>query len=225
MKHKKHLNDRRAKMKKRILTIFSLLLFFITIVPVGAVVWVNNFGGNFPGEKAVGIENLVIEGSALYFKANADIMKFCAGIEILPDTEYDFAGASALVQSAREYLKKAREKYLQAVQTGIAAGYVQTSVNQLKTFDYDGFAAEQELNGTVNDRVKAYLAAGDVTGFYQATADGLEALSVILEGIGKDLQNKTKPQIPAVWDLIQKLSELTLFGNYGTVAAQTAYGH
>ena len=52
-------------MKKRILTIFSLLLFFITIVPVGAVVWVNNFGGNFPGEKAVGIENLVIEGSAL----------------------------------------------------------------------------------------------------------------------------------------------------------------
>jgi len=161
----------------------------------------------------------------LYFKANADIMKFCAGIETLPDTEYDFAGASALVQSAREYLKQAREKYLQAAQTGIAAGYVQTSVNQLKTFDYDRFAAEQELNGTVMDRVKAYLVTGDVIGFYQATADGLEALTVLLEGIGKDLQNKTKPQIPAVWDLIQKLSEFTLFGNYGTVAAHTAFGH
>lgn len=212
-------------MKKRILTIFSLLLFFITIGPVGAVVWVNNICDPFPVEKAVGIENLVTEGSALYFKSNADIMNFFAGIEIVPGAEYDFTGASALVKSARGYLKNAREKYLQAVQTGIAAGYVESKAGRLKTFAYDQFTADQELNGTVKERVKVYLSNGDVTGFYQAVADELEVLTVILEDIEKSLQNKVKPQLTDVWKLLQKLSELTLFGNYGTVMAQTAFGH
>lgn len=212
-------------MKKRILTIYSLLLIFIIAAPLGAIIWVNNICDPFPGEKAAGIENLVTEGSALYFKANADIMNLCAGLEIVPGSDYDFAGASALVKSARGYLKEARAKYLQAVQQGIAAGYVQTGVSRLKTFNYDGFSAEQELNGTVKDRVKAYLAESDVTGFYQAVADELGVLAVILEGIEKSLQSKLKPRLPEVWTLLQKLSELTLFGNYGTVMAQTAFGH
>lgn len=209
-------------MKKKNLTLFLLAIFFVMSSALNAVIWVNDIVSVFPEEKAAGIETLVTEGSALYFKANADIMNFCAGIEIAPTAEYECSGALSLVQSAQGYLKESREKYLQAAQTGIAAGYVQSKRTQLISFDFDRFAEEQELNGVVKERVKGYLANGDVTGFYQATADGLEELTGLLEDIEKSLQSKTKPQIPLVWKLLQKLSELTLFGNLGTVMAQTA---
>ncbi len=216
-------------MNKKHLTLLTFLVLFLTVPGLEAVVWVNNVCEPFPEGKSNGdsgnIETLVTEGSALYFKANADIMNLCAESEITPPKDYNFARSLSLVQSALGYLKEAKAKYLQAVQMGIAAGYIQEKLDLLKTFDYDSFAAQQELNETIKNRVKGFLKNGDVTGFYQEAADQLEKLIVILKDIEKSLQNNLKPKVPVLWDLVQKLAELTLFGNYGTVMAQTAFGH
>lgn len=213
-------------MNKKHLTLLTFLVLFITIPGLEAVVWINDVCRTFPeGKSSGGIETLVTEGAALYFKANADIMNLCAESEITPTKDYNFPRALSLVQSASGYLKEAKAKYLQAVQMGIAAGYIQETLDLLKTFDYDGFAAQQGLNETIKNRVKGFLKNGDVTGFYQEAANQLEMLTVILKDIEKSLQDNLKPKAPTLWNLVQKLSELTLFGNYGTVMAQTAFGH
>ena len=213
-------------MKKKVLTLLTFMVLFLTISGLEAVVWINDVCRLFPEGKSRGdIETLVTEGAALYLKANADLMNLCAESEIIPTKEYDFTRALSLVQSALGYLTEAKAKYLQAVQLGIAAGYLQEELDLLKTFDYDGFAAQHELNETIKDRVKGFLKNGDVTGFYQEAADQLETLTVTLKDIEKSLQSNLKPKVPTLWELIQKLSELTLFGNYGTVMGQTAFGH
>jgi hypothetical protein len=213
-------------MKKKHLTLLTILVLFLTVPGLEAVVWINDVCRTFPEGKSRGdIETLVTEGAALYFKANADLMNLCAESEIIPTKEYDFTRALSLVQSALGYLKGAKAKYLQAVQMGIAAGYIQEELDLLKTFDYDSFAAQHELNQTIKDRVKGFLKNGDVTGFYQEAADRLETLTVTLKDIEKSLQDNLKPKVPTLWDLVQKLSQLTLFGNYGTVMGQTAFGH
>lgn len=212
-------------MKKKFLTLFLVGVFFVMVPKVEAFFWVNDIYVGFEEDKSGDIENLVIEGSSLYFRANADIMNLYAEAEIPPDVEYNYSKSLALVQSALGYLKESRKKYLQAAQMGIAAGYVESKIDLLKAFNYDRFAAEQRLNESVKNRVKSYLKNGDVIGFYQEVADELDGLMVILTDMEKSLQDSIKPSLTVFWNLLQKLTELTLFGNYGTVMGQTAFGY
>ncbi len=212
-------------MKRTFLTLFLVGVFFVMVPKVEAFHWCNDICGGFEEDKSGDIENLVIEGASLYFRANADIMNLYAEAEIPPDVEYNYFKSLALVQSALEYLKESKSKCLQAAQMGIAAGYVESKIDLLKTFNYDRFAAKHGLNETVKNRVKSYLKNGDVIGYYQEVADELDGLMVILTDMEKSLQDSVKPSLTMFWNLLQKLSELTLFGNYGTVMGQTAFGY
>ena len=127
-----------------------VVVFFVMVPKMGAFFWCNDIASPFDEGKSGTIENLVIEGSSLYFKANAEIMNLYAETEILPNVEYNNARSLERVQLALGYLKESKSKYLQ-------------------------------------DRVK--------------------------------------PSIPVFWNLLQKLSQLTLFGNYGTIMGQTALGY
>jgi hypothetical protein len=212
-------------MKKSFLTFFLVGVFFVMVPNIEAFHWCNDICRGFEEGKSGDIENLVIEGSSLYFRANADIMNLYAEAEISPYVEYSYSKSLLLVQSALGYLKESKSKYLQAAQMGIAAGYVESKINLLKTFNYDHFAAKQGLNEAVKNRVKSYLKNGDVIGFYKEVADELDGLMVILTDMEKRLQDGVKPSLPVFWNLLQKLSELTLFGNYGTVMGLTAFGY
>ena len=94
----------------------------------------------------------------------------------------------------------------------------------MKTFDYDKFAVEKGLNDGIKERVKCFLKNGDVIGIYQEVANRAEELTAILKVLEKNLQNNEKPQISTVCELLQKSSDLTLFGNYATVLATAAFG-
>jgi hypothetical protein len=202
-----------------------VVVFFVMVPKIGAFFWCNDIASPFDEAKSGTIENLVIEGSSLYFKANAEIMNLYAEAEILPNVEYNDSKSLALVQAALEYLKESKSKYLQAIQMGTAVGYVESKINLLKTFNYDRFAVEYGLNETVKNRVKGFLKNGDVIGYYKEIADELDGLMVILTDMEKSLQDRVRPSLPVFWNLLQKLSELTLFGNYGTIMGQTALGY
>jgi hypothetical protein len=212
-------------MKRTFLTIILVGVVFVMVPRVEAFFWVNDIYRGFEEEKSGNIENMVIEGASLYFKANADIMNLYAEAEILPDVEFNDSRSLALVQSALGYLKESRSKYLQAIQMGIGAGYVESKIELLKSFNYDRLASEQGLNETVKNRVKSFLKNGDVIGYYKEVVDELDILMVILMDMEKSLQDGIKPSLTVFWNLLQKLSELTLFGHYGTVMGQTAFGY
>lgn len=213
------------KVKFLVFTLVLVGVFFVRVPTIDAFFWCNDIASPFDEGKSSTIENLVIEGSSLYFKANAEMMNLYAEAEIPPNVEYNDAGSLVLVQSALGYLKASKSKYLQAIQVGRAVGYVESKIDLLKTFNYDRFEVESGLNKTVANRVKGFLKNGDVIGYYQEIADELDGLMVILSDMEKSLQDRVKPSIPVFWDLLQKLSELTLFGNYGTMMGQTALGY
>lgn len=208
-------------MKKRVLQLLTVLVVVLTATTMDAVICVNDFGRYLNGEASDKCENLVTAGSDLYFKANADMMNFFAETEVAPGEKYNFSKALWFVRSALGYLNEAKTNYIQAAQIASDAGY-QQDIELLKIYAYDSFAAGIGLNEAVKDRVKVFLANGDVIGFYQEIAHRLEELTSILKILENNLQAKTKPQISTVWEALQKLSDLTLFGNYGTVMAVAA---
>lgn len=211
-------------MKRQALQVLTVMVLVLTAATMKAVVWVNDVCRTLPEGPSGLCENMVTQGAEIYFKANANIMSFFAETEITPDKEYNFAKALSLVQSALGYLKEARANYNQAALIGSASGYISAEIELLKSFDYDKFAVEKGLNDAIKERVKCFLKSGDVIGIYQEVAFRIEDVTTTLKVVEKDLQNNVKPKISTVWELLQKFSDLTLFGNYATVMAMAAFG-
>jgi hypothetical protein len=210
-------------MKKQALQFLTVMVLVLTATTMDAVIHVNDYGRVFSGDQST-CEGLVTQGAELYFKATANLMSFFAETEVTPDKEYNFTKSLSLIQSALGYLKEAKANYSQAAQVGLAAGYIPAEIGLLKTFDYDKVALEKGLNDGIKERVKCFLKSGDVIGIYQEVANRAEELTAILKVLEKNLQNNEKPQISTVCELLQKSSDLTLFGNYATVLATSAFG-
>ena len=216
--------NKECNVKKRALQLLTVMVLVLTATMMDAVIHVNDICRSLPDGPSGLCENMVTQGAELYFKANVSIMSFFAETEITPDKEYNFTKTLSLVQSALGYLKDAKANYSQAAQIGSASGYIQAEIAMLKAFDYDKFAAEQGLNEGIKERVKCFLKNGDVIGIYQEVANRVEELTATLKVVEKNLQDNVKPQISTVWELLQKSSDLTLFGNYATVMATAAFG-
>lgn len=211
-------------MKKTWTVIFLMTVVLAAASQLNAFFWVNDIIPPFPADKARAIEACVINGASFYFKANGDIMSYFAEAEIPESVEYNISRGLAAVQSAIRNLKEARKKLFQAAQLGIAAGYAENRRSILRTFNYDRFSLEKEMNEAIKSRVKIYLENGDVTGFYLEAAEQLDGLLLILTDMEKSLQNNNKPPLQMCWSLLQRLSELTLFGNYATCFSRSAFG-
>jgi hypothetical protein len=175
----------------------------------------------FPDKDKGAIEHYVIEGAAAFFKAQADVMNLFSLGEMGARGPFDFSTALSLVRSAEEQLRKAKSSFIQAYDLGKSAGYVESHLSLLKDFDYDGFALREGLNEVIMNRVEAYLAKGDITGFYAQMTEDIDGMIESLTEIRGQLENDLKPKTSAMWQLLQQFSETTLFGNYGTMIGQT----
>jgi hypothetical protein len=223
-KVQKNLN-KENEMKKTTAVLFLMVVLLTAAPRLSAFFWVNDILPPFPEGKAGAIEACVIGGASLYFKANSDIMTFFAEAEIPNKVEYNMSRGLELIQSSIKHLRESKKKLLQAAQLGITAGYVERRRSILKNFRYDRFSLEKGMNETIKNRVKSYLENGDVTGFYLEAAEQVDKLLVILADMEESLQNNSKPPLTVSWSLLQKLSELTLFGNYATCIARSAFGN
>lgn len=214
-------------MTKKSLTLFlALSVLVISPLAVHASLCANRISDAVDETGARLVEQCVIQGSTQYFYAYAEIMSLCADYE---DSglrrNYDFSGNLARLNKAIDYLGIAKEKYTCAGVLASKTGYSHGKISRLKAFDYDGFAAASQLNDTVKEKVKYFLRAGDVTGFYNAFGEEVSQLVEMLEDVRKTMEANIKPTPPQLWKVLQKISTLTLFGNYTTVMGQTAFGN
>lgn len=211
-------------MKKRVLQLLTVMVLVLTATFMEGLIWVNDIGRTLVDGASEPCENMVTAGADLYFKANAEIMTLFAETEIAPGEEYNYSKALTSVQTSLGYLNEAKTNYIQAAQLAATAGYIQSEIDSLKNYDYDTFAVTQGLNdNNIKEKVKIFFKNGDVAGYYQEIAVRLGDLMTTLKIFEKNLQEKTKPQIAAVWVAVQKISDLTLFGNYGTVMSMAAF--
>jgi hypothetical protein len=208
----------------------NLFIFFcgvlILLIPtyIGAIHFANDLVPPFPdGDKGT-IENHIVEGSTMYFKGKAAAMNLLAAGESGSKNLFEMSTSLYLTNTAIEYLEKAKINYTQALDIGKATGYVENRQDALINFDYDGFVLQNGLNPIIMKRVKAYLSKGDVTGFYMQIVIDIEGIIENLKSIKKDLERNVIPRPQVYWKLLQKFSETTLSGNYGTMVGITVYG-
>jgi hypothetical protein len=179
----------------------------------------------FPETESENIENSIIEGSSLFFQAAGNIMKLLEEGEKSSKIEINTAESLSLIDAAVNKLKTAKEKYYQAVRLGKSVESTLCNFTYLKVFDYEKFAAENGLNKETAAEVKKYLAAGNVTGFYQRLADDMDLLTEQLNTLKVKLNqyNNMSTLVKDYWTILQQTSKTMLLGNYSTIIGKAAY--
>lgn len=208
--------------KKNWLAITMSMLVLTSVCALGGVA-ANDIIDGYPPEESTVIENNIIEGSALFFQAAADIMKLFDEAE-RGSKDFSFPNSPGLLDSAINKLKLAKEKYESATLLGKSIDKAICNFTYLKVFDYEKLALEKGLIKEVVEDVKVYLQVGNVPGFYQRISDEVGLLIAKLNGIKIKMQTEsvTFPKSD-YWEILQKLSGIMLLGNYGTVVGNTAY--
>jgi hypothetical protein len=205
-------------------------MMLITIIAglsfnLGAFHFANDMCGSFDEAYSASIEGYVIEGASLYFQASSDLMSFFHESEIGGKGIYNSQQALEYVSSAIERLQQSKGKYIEAALLGKTAGYNSASCRCLKEFGYDDFAQQRGMSSIVMGKVKGYLKNGNVIGFYNRVADDIEELTVRLNEVKGQLESGIAPEMPVLWELLQKFSDTTMFGNYATMSGQSAFGY
>jgi hypothetical protein len=206
--------------------ILTVMIFLITFALSGNNSYCSLYGNDiaevYPDPEASNIENLVIEGSSLFFQGMSAVMGlFDEGEKGSKDG--NFPNSVNLIDAAVNNLKMSREKYLLAVRLSNSVDKSMCDFTYLEKFDYDRFAEEKGLISGIANEVKKYLSVGNVVGFYQRIADDIDGVIKRLTTLKEKLSNKSSLYQEDYWLILQQGSRLLLFGNYGTVMGKTAY--
>ncbi len=183
---------------------------------------VNDIINGYPEPESSKIESFVIEGSSLFFQGMSDIMTiFDEGEKGSKDGS--FPNSLIFIDSAVKNLKMSREKYLQAIQMSNSVDKSLCNFTYLEKFDYDLLAEEKGFVVEIANEAKSYLSVGNVVGFYQKFSDNINELIKKLETLKEKICAKAALYQEDYWLILQQVSRLMLFGNYGTVMGKTAY--
>ncbi|MDQ1355071.1 MAG: hypothetical protein QG657_5380, partial [Acidobacteriota bacterium] len=162
-------------MKNRLnvtISMMLILIFGVSFTAQGAIVS-NDLATPYPPGNGKMIESNVTDGAAYFFQAQVNISSLFYEGEIGSKDKLNFENCINYIDAALVNLKLAKEKMLAAASSAKAATADVTKIAMLKEFDYDKLTAEKGLVKEIMLKVKAYLAAGNIPGFYQEFANGL----------------------------------------------------
>jgi hypothetical protein len=217
---------RRIVMKRKVLPILICVLFGVFSLESPALVFMNDIVCGFKeGSEKIQIETHMIDGASLYFKAIAKSTLFLNEYEVSSTQNFNLSTSKGYVDNAVTYFESAIEQYSKARQIGQNVGYISNKIELFQSFDYDSFIIARGLNREIAERVKNYLNSGDIIGIYNENITNIEGILEILYKIRNDLKENNKPGIETAWQLFQKMSKASLFGNYATVIGTTVLEH
>ena len=111
-------------------------------------------------------------------------------------------------------MEQARNTYLQLKNLAAVTPYNQEVIYKLLTFNYDSFQEENGLFPVIFEKVKGFLATGNVTGIYNEFYTYTGHILDLLYTLKKVVDAEIFPDIANVWKVNQKYSEVKLFGQY-----------
>jgi hypothetical protein len=191
---------------------------------VHGLIWSNDIVPVFDdneGLKKQEIETHVISGASFFLQAQSYANLLLNECEISGTRSFNFKQSLEYTEIAINLLVNARNQYVNASGIGESLGYSAVKIASLKSFDYDAFIIENQLNKDIAKKVQGYLRSGDIVGIYQQAANDITAILNTLYSIGESLKGEEKPDIHLFWKLLQQFSESSLFGNYATLMGTT----
>jgi hypothetical protein len=165
------------------------------------------------------IESAVIEGATHFLQAKSYSDLLLLEYEKSGKQEIDYSAVLGYAEKAIVELEKAKEAYLESLESATRAGYVNDALLKFKVFDYSAFQSEKGLNNDLMSTVKSHLSTGDVLGVYRENVDNIAAILSTLQFIKGKIEMDAAPDISLYWQLLQRFSYAALYGNYCTMTA------
>jgi hypothetical protein len=159
---------------------------------------------------------LISKGTGFFLKSHSDLLLFLNLIEISEISSLDFFELQKVLNRAIDNIDQARITYYQLKNLAADTPYNQEVIDKLRTFDYDTLQKDRSLNAVIFDRVKNLLSNGDVRGAYNLFYEDLDYLFERIKGLKPIVDSEKVPEIPELWRINQRFSELQLFGQYLT---------
>jgi len=166
--------------------------------------------------RSITLGQLIADGGSRFFKSAGHIDQFFSLVESSEVTGPNYRGLQKNLDAAIYYLEQARIAYLQLKNQAAVTPYNQEVISRLLNFDYESFQKESGLFPAIFEKVKGFLASGNVTGIYNEFYSYIGYILDLLYLLKKDIDAGIFPDISIAWSVNQKYSEFKLFGQYVT---------
>jgi hypothetical protein len=204
--------------KSFLLLVGSLFLFGSSSAHLNAF-WVAN-DPQCPFSKArtsMIICSMITESTSQFLQSASEAFQFMNEVEIAEQSGLNIGAALQRVDLAAAKAEQALKIFYEIIAVGSESSYNLGRIGKLKTFDYQQYARENNLNLEAMNRVSGYLNKGDVLGFYRDHADNLEVLLNILNQIRKDLLAGRLSEKKILWSLLRQYNTIIMTGNYASL--------
>jgi hypothetical protein len=198
--------------------IVILMVFNVYLLPY---ISLNGSGGGYGDSptdgKSIGvneIEGYVIEGAGNYLEAKSSIEAILNRVEYKDVKGIDYDELSLLAVNALVKIQAAAAAYEQLIDIAEKTPYNQVVIDRLKSFDYDRFMGENNLNPVIFKEAALYLSGGDITGIYKHTYREVKAIESLLLTVKESVSMRTLPGIPVFRQLNEQCCATSLFGSY-----------
>lgn len=205
-------------MKKRMVKlIVGLVLVGISIVYLNAVMVLNDPESPFPGKTSVQVGDMITESASELLQSASEAFLFLNEVEIAGKNGLNVGSALQRVDMAAARVEQALNLFKNIIAVGSEARYEKNRIGKLKDFSYAQFARDNGLSEETMSEVSAYLAKGNVLGFYRRHARNLQKLLNTLQRIKEDLLAGKLSENQVLWSLLQQYSSTMMFGNYASL--------
>jgi hypothetical protein len=205
-----------------------VLLILFTSQQIQAFVSANDIVPVFSDEesdKKQQIEYFVVSGTSLFLQSQSYSNLLLNEYELSGNQSFNCTGALGYAEKAISLLENSLNQYTKAKEAGEIIGYNPQKINLFRFFDYERFITDNSLNAVIAQKVQSYMQTGDILGLYQQNIDNLTGILNTLYTIKDNLKKGLKPDIKVFWNLMQQISESSLFGNYSTVIATAVFNN
>lgn len=164
--------------------------------------------------KEATLNDYIIGGAVNFFNSYSTFLLLANEIESTNTENINYIAAQTYVNKGIANIESARLAYTDLITEADLLPYKQEVISKLKSFEYAGFLAKNNLNGTAFNSVKSYLSKGDVKGIYHKILADFENISILLYSVKERIDAKKAPEIADLWKLNQYYSTCLLFGQY-----------
>ncbi|MCJ7524113.1 MAG: hypothetical protein MUP71_02695 [Candidatus Aminicenantes bacterium] len=205
-------------MKKRMVKlIVGLVLVGISIMYLHAVIVVNDPYSPFPAKTSIQVGDMITDSASELLQSASEAFLFLNEVEIAGKNGLNVGSALQRVDLAAARVEQALNLFKNIIAVGHEAGYEKNRIGKLKDFSYGQFARDNGLSEETMNEVSAYLAKGNVLGFYRRHARNLQELLNTLQLIKTDLLAGKLSENQVLWSLLQQYSSTMMFGNYASL--------
>ena len=208
---------------RRVISLIIISIFFLVFtVSINAAIAGNESDSAYNPPPPNGVSSissitlrqLIAFGGSHFFKSADYINQFFSLVELSEITGPDYYKLNKTLNTAIYYMEQSRINYLQLKNLASITPYDQEVIYKLLNFNYDSFQEENGLFPVIFEKVKGFLAAGNVTGIYNELYSYTGQILDLLYTLKKDVDSEIFPDISTVWKVNQKYSEVKLFGQY-----------